>query len=159
LDRRILLHHLRASLGPKTRLLIVEQVMSFTCNEPYTRDPGCGALSSTRCSVTWVALPRLRTHRPPGKKAKWNTDCDEDGLTRHLFLFFLRALRQKMMGLKNLSRGVSDGRIPCKLCVVKRLSSVGSAGSVHACLTALTQHNACASNSKIYSIRQESHIF
>ncbi|KAH9994291.1 S-adenosyl-L-methionine-dependent methyltransferase [Russula vinacea] len=54
-----ILKHLRAAAGPKTQLLIVEQVISFACDEPAAQKiPGRGFLfHPNRCSVTWVVQP------------------------------------------------------------------------------------------------------
>jgi O-methyltransferase domain len=88
----IILKHLRAAAGPKTQLLVVEQVMSFACDEPATHKiPGAE-----------LPVPPQPLLRNMGRAAL--NAYNEDLIVRHnetqitmviyltrLFLLFLRA--------------------------------------------------------------------
>jgi hypothetical protein len=95
----IILKHLRAAAGPKTQLLIIEQVMSFACDEPAARKiPGAELpvppqplLRNMGRAASNAYASDLMVRRP---------DYDDDMTDSTFFLFlFLRARASKDDGI------------------------------------------------------------
>ena len=96
-----ILKHLRAAAGPKTQLLIVDQGVSFVCDEPAAREiPGAERpvppqplLRNMGRAVSDAYSIDILVRKDP--------DCDVDVTNPTSFFFGGARVRQKMMTLFN----------------------------------------------------------
>jgi hypothetical protein len=86
-----ILKHLRAAAGPKTQLVIVEQVMPSVSEEPATREiPGAELPAPPQPLLRSYASMQVYLYDIMVRKQKWNSNYDDN-----MAFFFCACARQQ----------------------------------------------------------------
>lgn len=98
-----ILKHLRAAAGSKTQLLIVEQAISFVCDEPVAHEiPGAERPAPPQPLLRNMGRAATNVYSTDLLVRRQNSDSKTDTYTTFFSFFFLRVARpSKMMGFFN----------------------------------------------------------